>query len=86
MIQSSKSLFVRVEDKGTKERGLNSLGRGTTRKKRNIICRVGTFSRGNLFFPTDERVSLCEPTRTKLLVWTALGPPGLAITARKRED
>lgn len=39
-----------------------------------------TFSRGNLFLPIQERVSRWDPTRTKSLVRTALGPPGLATT------
>lgn len=43
-----------------------------------------TFSRGNLFLPMDSRVSLWEPTSTKLLVRTALGPPGLATTTNKK--
>lgn len=39
-----------------------------------------TFSRGNLFFPIAAKVNLCDPTRAKLLVRTAFGPPGLATT------
>jgi len=42
-----------------------------------------TFSNGNLFFPMEARVSLCDPTSTKPLVRTAFGPPGLAITENK---
>lgn len=44
-----------------------------------------TFSNGNLFVPIDDRVSLCDPTRTKLLVRTALGPPGLATTTHRQK-
>lgn len=44
-----------------------------------------TFSRGNLVFPMEDKVSLCEPTRTKLLVRTALGPPGLATTTGRAD-
>lgn len=43
-----------------------------------------TFSRENLFLPMDSRVSLWDPTSTKLLVRTALGPPGLATTTDER--
>lgn len=45
-----------------------------------------TFSNGNLFFPIEARVNLCDPTRTKLLVRTAFGPPGLAITGNSRTN
>lgn len=40
-----------------------------------------TFSKGNWVFPIEARVSLYAPIRAKLLVRTALGPPGLATTA-----
>lgn len=42
-----------------------------------------TFSKGNLFSPMDARVSWWYPSRTKLLVRTAFGPPGLARTWKK---
>lgn len=47
-----------------------------------FFCFMNTFSRGNLFLPMEANVSLCDPTRTKLLVRTALGPPGLATAAK----
>lgn len=56
-------------------------GVGGHRQKGDIS--IHTFSKGNLFFPIEDRVSLCEPTRMKLLVRTALGPPGLATTTRR---
>lgn len=43
-----------------------------------------TLSSKNLVLPTEDREIVCEPTRTKLLVRTALGPPGLAMTVKKK--
>lgn len=42
-----------------------------------------TFSNANLACPTEDNDSLWDPTRTKLVVRTALGPPGLAMAAEK---
>lgn len=36
-----------------------------------------------MFFPIEDKVNLCDPTRAKLLVRTAFGPPGLATTIDK---
>lgn len=36
----------------------------------------------NLVLPTEDSEILCVPTRMKLLVRTALGPPGLAIAVK----
>lgn len=45
-----------------------------------------TLSRANLEFPTEDNDSMQDPTRAKLLVRTALRPPGLATTKEKGNE
>lgn len=42
-----------------------------------------TLSNANLACPTEDSDSLWVPTRMKLVVRTALGPPGLAMAVEK---
>lgn len=63
-----------------------SVDKKTWRICKGDIIGIYTFSKGNLFFPIEDRVSLCDPTRTKLLVRTALGPPGLATTTHRNNE
>lgn len=60
------------------------VGKTMRRNWKGDINSFYTFSKGNLFFPIEDRVSLCDPTMTKLLVRTALGPPGLAKTTHRK--
>ncbi len=82
MIQWSCLLALNIHSMETDNRDQPRMKRSI--QKNISICQ--TFSRGNLFFPIEDRVSLCDPTRTKLLVRTALGPPGLATTAQRNKD
>lgn len=47
-------------------------------KVKKEITDLITLSKRNLLQPIEDSESLWDPTRTKLLVRTALGPPGLA--------